>query len=73
VSSQSQHMSIKEVAAELNISTMQAHNLVTKGRLPAIDVGKASRSYWRISREDFNKYLADERAKTAQRYGGGAA
>lgn len=69
----STHLKIKDVAAELQISTMQAHSLVTGGDLPAINVGRGSKAYWRVSRADLDTYIADKRAETARRFGGGAA
>lgn len=64
-----QHMTIKDLAAELNISSMAAHKLVTSGQIPAVDIGTGQRSYWRIDREDYEKYLGDQRARTARRFG----
>lgn len=61
-------LGIKDIAAELGISEMQAHKLISKGRLPAVDIGTGKRSFWRVERSDFDKYLADQKATTARRF-----
>lgn len=67
------HMSIKDVARELNISIGKAHKIVQSGALPAIDVGDGHKSYWRIARGDFDAYITTRREATARRFRGGVA
>lgn len=61
-------LGIKDIAAELGISEMQAHKLVTKGLLPAVNIGTGKRSFWRVQRADFDQYMADQKAVTARRF-----
>lgn len=64
-----EHMTVRDVATELNISIGQAHKMITGGLIPAINIGTGLKSYWRVEREDFSRYLAAEREKTARRCG----
>lgn len=64
-----EHLTVKDVADELNISIGQAHKLIQGGVIPAIDIGSGRKSYWRVERDDFNRWLAAEREKTARRFG----
>ncbi len=56
------------MAAELSISVDQATKLITGGHIPAVNIGVGSRAYWRVSREDFDNWLAAQRAATARRF-----
>lgn len=69
----SQMLSIKDVAAELAISKQAAHHLVQTGALAAIDVGRGTKSYWRVAHTDLAAYIERERERTARRFRGGAA
>lgn len=62
-----QHMTIKDVAAELAISVDQAKKLVEKQKLPAVNVGVGQRTFWRVARGDFDAYLEAQRAETVRR------
>jgi len=37
-----------------------------------VNIGIGQRAFWRVSREDFDKYLDAQRAETARRFGGAA-
>lgn len=63
------HLTVKEVAAELNVSVDQAKKLILGSHIPAIDVGVGGRSFWRVPRKDFDKWKADKRAETERRLG----
>jgi hypothetical protein len=63
------HLDMKQLAAELEISVDQAKKLVTGNYIPAVDIGIGSRSFWRVSREDLDKFLDERRAQTARRFG----
>lgn len=63
-----QMLAIKDVATELAISKQAAHHLVQSGDLAAINVGRGSKSYWRISRSDLEAYIERERELTARRF-----
>lgn len=65
----SRHLDMKQVAEELGVSVDQAKKLVTGGQLPAINVGSGRRTFFRVARADLDKWLADERAKVARRFG----
>jgi excisionase family DNA binding protein len=65
----SSHLPVKVIAEELAISVDQAKKLITEGVLPAVNIGVGRRTFWRVSREDFDAYLAKERAATARRFG----
>lgn len=65
-------MAVKDVAAELGVSVATAHKYVQSGDLPAVDIGTGAKSYWRIERADFEKFLAKRREATARRFGGAA-
>lgn len=67
------HMTIKQVATELQVSVMQVHNLITDGLLSAINVGRGEKHYWRIPRSAFDKYVETQQEATARRFRGGAA
>lgn len=69
----SKHLNVKEAAADLGVSVDQVKKLITSGELPAVDVGIASRSFWRIAQADLDKWVEDRRQATARRFGGGAA
>ena len=60
------------LTSELNVSVMSAHSLITKGELPAVDIGTGKRKHWRIDRADFDAYLERKRTETARQYGGAA-
>ena len=60
-----EHLTVQDVATRLNIGVGKVHTLVKGGHLPAINIGAGSKAYWRISRDDFEQYLTDQRAKTA--------
>lgn len=68
----SKHLTAKDIADELGISVDQAKKLITGNHIPAVDIGVGERSFWRVSREDFDAYLAAQRAATARRFGGAA-
>lgn len=63
------HLTAKEMAAELGISVYQATKLILGSHIPAIDIGVGGKSYWRVSRKDFDKWKADKRAETERRLG----
>ena len=63
------HLTVKEVDAELNVSVDQPRKLILGSHIPAIDVGVGGRSFWRVSRKDFDKWKADKRAETERRLG----
>jgi prophage regulatory protein len=69
----SQHMNVKQAAEELGVSVDQVKKLITSGELPAIDVGIAGRSFWRIARTDLDAWLEKRREATARRFGGPGA
>jgi hypothetical protein len=63
------HLDMRQLAEELEISVDQAKKLVTGNHIPAVDIGIGSRSFWRVSREDFDQFLDRRRAETARRFG----
>lgn len=69
----SKHLTVKQAAEDLGISVDQVKKLITGGELPAVDVGIASRSFWRIARSDLDAWLDKRRQATARRFGGDAA
>ena len=69
----SKHMNVKDAAADLGVSVDQVKKLITSGELPAVDVGIASRSFWRIAQSDLDAWLEKRREATARRFGPGAA
>jgi excisionase family DNA binding protein len=62
-------MTVKDIGEELSISVDQAKKLITSGQIHAVNIGVGRRVFWRVSREDFDAYLAKERAATARRFG----
>lgn len=68
-----QHLTVKEVAAALQVSTQQVHNLITDGDLAAINVGRGAKHYWRIPRAAFDAYAEAQQAETARRFRGTAS
>lgn len=68
----SKHLNVKEAAADLGVSVDQVKKLIQSGELPAVDVGIASRSFWRIAQDDLDAWLAGRREQTARRFGGAA-
>jgi len=64
-----EHMKVQDVAKALSVSVGKVHRIISDGDLPAVNIGNGSKAYWRISRKDFDQYLADQRAKTARRFG----
>lgn len=68
----SKHLTAKDMAEELGISVDQAKKLITGNHIPAVNIGIGKRSFWRVSREDFDRYLSEQRAATARRFGGAA-
>lgn len=66
------HLKIQAIAAELGVSEMTVHNLITGGSLPAVNIGTGKRAHWRVSRADLDRYLDEQRAATARQYGGAA-
>lgn len=66
-------LTVKQIAAELGVSDMTAHKLITTGALPAVNVGLGSKCYWRVSRADLNGYLDRKREETARRFRGTVA
>lgn len=66
------HLTAKAVAEELSVSVDQVKKMITGGDLPAIDVGQGKRTFWRIAREDLDKWTDDQRAATARRFGASA-
>lgn len=69
----SEHLNVKKAAEELDVSVDQVKKLITSGELPAVDVGIASRSFWRIARKDLDAWLEKRREATARRFGGDTA
>jgi excisionase family DNA binding protein len=59
-----EHLTVKDIAAQLNVSVGKVHQLISDGDLAAVNIGRGAKAYWRVSREDFNDYLTDQRAKT---------
>lgn len=68
----SKHLNVKEAAADLGVSVDQVKKLITSGELPAVDVGIATRSFWRIAQADLDAWLEKRREQTARRFGGAA-
>lgn len=68
----SKHLDPKQMAEELGVSVDQAKKLITKGHIPAVNVGLGERIFWRVSREDFDAWKDRKRAETARSYGGAA-
>lgn len=66
------HLSVKQLAEELDVSYDHAKNLILGGHIPAVNTGTGQRAFWRVSRDDFNAYLNQGRAETARRFGGAA-
>lgn len=62
-----QHYKVKDVAGLLSISTEQVHQLISDGSLGAINIGRGSKAYWRVSQADLDSYL--ERQRHANTYG----
>jgi excisionase family DNA binding protein len=62
-------LGVKQLAEELDVSVDHAKNLILGKHIPAVDVGIGSRSFWRVSREDLDRYLDAKRAETARRFG----
>ena len=65
-------LTVKEASEELGVSVDQIKKLIHNGELPAVDVGIASRSFWRIARTDLDEWLDKRREATARRFGGAA-
>lgn len=65
------HMSISDIANELKISKSLAHKLVTAipPKIRAINVGSESKAFWRVPREEFNRYLREQQEASARRFG----
>lgn len=66
------YLDVKAAAAELSISVDQVKKLIQSGELPAVDVGIASRSFWRIAQKDLDAWLEGRHEQTARRFGGAA-
>lgn len=64
-----QHYAPKDIAGLLSVSKEQVLLLITDGVLPAVNVGRGAKAYWRVSQADLDAYLEAERAKTARRFG----
>jgi excisionase family DNA binding protein len=64
----SKYLTAQEIADELGISLDHAKKLITKRRIPAVNIGIGERDFWRVSRADLDKYLDDQRAETAARF-----
>lgn len=68
-----EHLTVKEIAAALQVSTMQVHHLISDGALAAINVGRGEKSYWRVPRAAFDAYVEAQQAETARRFRGAAS
>lgn len=66
------HLNVKQAAEELGVSVDQVKKLIHSGELSAVDVGIASRSFWRIAQKDLDAWLQRRREQTARRFGGAA-
>jgi excisionase family DNA binding protein len=62
-------MSVQDIAAELNVSAFQVHQMIAAGDIPALNIGTGQRSFWRVQREDFDRYVSERKAATARRFG----
>lgn len=69
----SKHLNVKDAAEELDVSPDQIKKLILSGDLPAVNVGIASRTFWRIARSDLDAWVEKRRNETARRFGPGAA
>jgi excisionase family DNA binding protein len=68
----SKYLTAQEMADELGISLDHAKKLITGNEIPAVNIGIGKRSFWRVSRDDLDKWLEVQRAATARRFGGAA-
>lgn len=68
----SKHLSVKQLAEELDVSYDHAKNLILGGHLPAVNTGTGRRAFWRVSRDDLDTWLQQQRAETVRRFGGAA-
>jgi excisionase family DNA binding protein len=69
----SKHLNVKQAADDLGVSVDQIKKLITGGELPAVNVGIASRAFWRIAQQDLDAWVEKRRKDTARQYGGDAA
>ena len=58
-------MTLSEVAEALRVSRSTAHRMVTTGELAGFRVG----SGWRVLRRELDRYIEDQLAAAAARYG----
>lgn len=65
---------IRDVAAELTVSTTQVHKLIKSGRLKAIDIndGSGQRAHWRVPRSSLDAFRKEALEASARRFGGDA-
>ena len=52
---QSQFMTVGEVASVLRVSSMTVYRLINAGELPAVRIGRS----FRLRAEDLDRYLSD--------------
>lgn len=57
-----QYLSIKDTAKYTGLSHDYIRDQITKGLLPASDVGTPGRSTWRLSIADIDKFMQDRKA-----------
>lgn len=57
-------MTIREIAERLQIGKSSAHRLVTSGELQGFRVGTT----WRVLRQDFDRYIEQQRAAAEAAY-----
>ncbi len=58
-STQSQFMTVGEVASVLRVSSMTVYRLINAGELPAVRIGRS----FRLRAEDLDRYLSDRFTK----------
>lgn len=56
-----QYYKVQQVADLLSLSKEQVHRLISDGALGAVNVGRESKKYWRVSQDDLSAYLANAR------------
>lgn len=64
----SKHLTLREMADELGVSLDQVKKIITSGELPAIDVGRGKRSFWRVARTDFDAWVKAQQEVNARRF-----
>ena len=61
-------MTLREIAARLQIGKSSVHRLVTSGDLPGFRVGSADGGSWRVLRRDFDAYIEGRRSAAEAAY-----